>query len=111
MTGRTYLRRSGTPHPAAPPKGPEREPVMSPINAPGPEKVKRLRAHGSPLMRRSLFAGLVVVGFVGGGAAVAAVPSPDPCDSSFTAPMNSFEKLKAYDACRFDRLETKVDAL
>src|SRR5437868_6578758 len=38
-----------------------------------------------------------------------ATPS-DPCESSYTKPMNSTEKLKRYEDCRFDRIDKALSA-
>lgn len=57
----------------------------------------------------------IIGGFVAGvmattGLVAAATPS-DSCESAYTAPMNSTQKLKAYEDCRFDRLDAAVKAL
>lgn len=72
------------------------------------------------MIRRRLLAVVAAAGIlVTGGAAVAIADAPaNACESAYTAPMNSTAKLKAYEDCRFDRLEVqqsrierKLDAL
>lgn len=53
---------------------------------------------------------VAVVGVVSsGGVLVAQAAGADPCDQLFTS--NTVAKLKAYDDCRFDRLEKQIAAL
>ena len=40
-----------------------------------------------------------------GGAVVAVATPSDPCEAAYVKPMNSTAKLKAYQDCRFDRLD------
>jgi hypothetical protein len=39
------------------------------------------------------------------GCMVATATSSDPCEGSYVAPMNSTDKLKRYNDCRFDRID------
>jgi hypothetical protein len=54
--------------------------------------------------------GLAVGGLLAGGV-VASGASGDPCDQSYVTPMDSTQKLKLYNECRFDRIEAKLNAL
>lgn len=57
-------------------------------------------------MRRRILAAILALALLAGlGGAVASATPTDPCESSYTAPMNSTAKLKAYMDCRFDRLD------
>jgi hypothetical protein len=51
-------------------------------------------------------------GLLAGGTVMAVADAPaEACDSSYTVPMDSTQKMKQYDDCRFDRLEKKLDAM
>ena len=58
-------------------------------------------------MRRGrIWAGILALGLVAALVpAVASAAPGDPCESAYSAPMNSTEKLRKYLDCRLDRLE------
>jgi hypothetical protein len=61
------------------------------------------------MRRRPVLVVLLSLAMFSGGMAVATAATGDPCNAKYTA--NSIAALHAYDECRFDRLEAKVDAL
>lgn len=54
---------------------------------------------------RIAVAALLVGGFLLGTVTAASGAVADSCDSTYVAPMNSDAKLKAWESCRFDRLD------
>ena len=78
--------------------------VTTPAVSPGPTgpRVPFPPTRERPMNRTTKIAGAIAAMMLcfGGGVAVSAVPNPDPCDS-----LNG----KAFQKCRFDRLENKGD--
>lgn len=61
-------------------------------------------------MRRTILAavgGVIAGALIAGGTVAIATPS-DPCESAYTAPMNSTKKLKQYTDCRADRQDAAL---